>query len=137
MPSKLEKAEKGFTFIEVLIALVVIAVLFIPMIQLFSSAIYSVTVSGEGITAVNLARWEMERVKNLNITKTGFKKIGDLWTPKLDEPPIEINHVKWRILRHVNPDTDPLEVRVEVYRSDNLNNPVASVATLVEDSIWI
>ena len=111
--------------------------LFIPMIQLFSSAIYSVTVSGEGITAVNLARWEMERVKNLNVTKAGLKKIGDLWTPTMDEPALEMNQAKWRVLRRVNPDTDPLEVNVEVYRSDNLKKPVATVATLVEDSIWI
>ena len=128
---------KGFTFIEILIALVVIAVLFIPMIQLFSSAIYSVTVSGEGITSVNLARWEMERVKNLNVTKAGLVKIGNLWTPELAEPPLEMNQAKWRILRRVLPDTDPLEVDVEVYRNDNLNKPVVSVATLIEDSIWI
>jgi prepilin-type N-terminal cleavage/methylation domain-containing protein len=130
-------SKKGFTFIEIMISLVVIGVLFIPMIQLFSSAIYSVTVSGEGITAVNLARWEMERLRNFNATKSGLKKIGDLWTPNLDEPPLEINQAKWRTLRHVYPDTDPLEVRVEVYRSDNLKKPVVSVATLVEDSIWI
>lgn len=128
---------RGFTFIEILIALAVIAVLFIPMIQLFSSAMYSVTVSGEGITAVNLARWEMEQVKNLNLTKAGFKKIGDLWTPKLGEAPLEMNQAKWRVLRRILPDTDPLEIRVEVYRNDNLNKPVATVTTLVEDSIWI
>lgn len=128
---------RGFTFIEILIALAVIAVLFIPMIQLFSSAMYSVTVSGEGITAVNLARWEMEQVKNLNLTKAGFKKIGDLWTPKLKEAPLEMNQAKWRVLRRILPDTDPLEIRVEVYRNDNLNKPVATVTTLVEDSIWI
>lgn len=128
---------RGFTFIEILIALAVIAVLFIPMIQLFSSAMYSVTVSGEGITAVNLARWEMEQVKNLNLTKAGFKKIGDLWTPKLEEAPLEMNQAKWRVLRRILPDTDPLEIRVEVYRNDNLNKPVATVTTLVEDSIWI
>ena len=136
MPSKLS-ASSAFTYIEILISLAVIAVLFIPMTQLFSHAIYSVSVSGEGITAVNLARWEMEKVKNLNITKSGLKKIGDLWTPKLDEPPLEINQSKWRILRRINPDSDPLEVRVEVYRADNLNKAVSSVVTLIEDSVWI
>src|SRR3989338_2323421 len=130
-------SKKGFTYIEILISLAVIAVLFIPMTQLFSHAIYSVSVSGEGITAVNLARWEMERVKNLNITKSGLKKIGYVWTPELDEPPLEMNQSKWRILRHINPETDPLEVRVEVYRSDNLNKAVSYVVTLIEDNIWI
>lgn len=132
-----ESASTAFTYIEILISLAVIAALFIPMTQLFSYAIYSVSVSGEEITAVNLTRWEMEKVKNLNITKSGLKKIGDLWTPKLDEPPLEMNRTKWRILRRINPDTDPLEVNVEVYRADNLNKPIASAVTLIEDSIWI
>lgn len=127
---------RGFTYIEILIALAVIAILFIPMIQLFSYAVYSVTVSGEGITAVNLARWEMERVKNLNATKAGLKKIGNVWTPKLEEPPLELNHAKWRVLRRVKAEGDPLEISVEVYRSDDLNKPVASSVTLIEDSIW-
>lgn len=136
---------KGFTYIEILIALAVVAVLFIPMMQLFSYAIYSVTVSGEKVTAVNLARWEMERVKNLNLSKAGLKKIGDFWTPKLEVPALEMNQAKWRILRRVsiaggsegNSQIEPLEVRVEVYRADNLKEPIASVITLVEDSIWI
>lgn len=131
MPSR-----KGFTYIEILISLAVIAALFIPMTQLFSHAIYSVSVSGEGISAVNLCRWEMEKVKNLSVTKSGLKKIGDVWTPALDEPPLEMNQSKWRILRHINPDSDPLEVLVEVYRSDNLNKAIASAVTLIEDNIW-
>jgi prepilin-type N-terminal cleavage/methylation domain-containing protein len=143
---KCKSVSTGFTYIEILIALAIVAVLFIPMMQLFSHAIYSVMVSGEDITAVNLLRWEMEKVKNLNLTKAGIKKIGDLWTPKLDEPPLEMNNSKWRVLRRVSSGGDksgtdtgngPLEVRIEVYRADNLNKPVASAATLIEDNIWI
>ena len=131
------KMRKGFTFVEILITLAITAVFFVPMMQLFSGAVYSVAISEEKVTAVNLARWEMERVKNLNITKTGLKKTGDLWIPELSEPPFEINNNKWRVLRRIKPESDPLEVSVEVYKSEDLKTPLASVVTLIEDNIWI
>jgi len=152
------REKRAFTYIEILIALAIVAILFIPMIQLFSHALYSVMVSGEEITAVNLTRWEMEKVKNLNITKAGLKKMGNVWTPKLDEPPLEMNNEKWRVLRRVSGQGDttqdgqqgnpaatstvpgnepPLQITVEVYRAENLNKPIASAVTLVEDAIWI
>lgn len=128
---------RSFTYIEVLIALAVMAVLFIPMMQLFSRSLYSATISGDMITAVNLSRWEMERVKNLNITKNQLKIQGDVWTPKLEEEPLTINNAKWRILRHLKPDSDPLQVNVEVYLSDNLKKPLSTLVALIEDNIWI
>lgn len=127
---------KSFTYIEVLITLAVVAVLFIPMMQLFSHGLYSATASGDAVTVLNLARWEMERFKNLNFTKAQLKKQGDSWTPVLEEPPLEINQGKWRILRRIKPDSEPLEVVVEVYASHNLLKPLASLATLIEDNIW-
>lgn len=127
----------GFTYIEVLITLAVLAVLFIPMMQLFSRALYSTTVSGDQITAVNLARWEMEKVKNLNLTKAQLKELSDIWTPELEEPGLEMNGVKWRILRHIDSESDPLQVSVEVYLDNNLKESIASLVTLLEDNIWI
>jgi len=113
------------------------AVLFIPMMRLFSHGLYSATISGETITAVNLARWEMERIRNLNVTKEQLKQEGDIWHPPLEEQPLEINGAKWRILRRLRPESDPLEIDVEVYRADDLNKPVASLTTLFEDNLWI
>lgn len=128
---------KGFTYIEVLITLAVVAILFIPMMQLFSHGLYSATVSSDMITAVNLGRWEMERVRNSNLTKSQLKTQGDVWTPELEEAPLEINKIKWRIFRHIKPDSDPLEISVQVFTADNLKKPLASLVTLIEDSIWI
>ena len=130
-------ASNGFTYIEVLITLAIVSVLFIPMMQLFSYGLYSPTLSGDMITAVNLCRREMEKVKNLNLTKTQLKNQGDLWTPGLEEPPLEINRAKFRILRQIKPGSDPLEVKVEVYVADNLKKPIASLVTLIEDNIWL
>lgn len=132
------RSKRAFTYIEVLITLAVVGILFIPMMQLFTRGLYSVTVSSDMITAVNLARWELEKVKNLNITKNQLKNQGILWTPKLEEPPLEINKAKWRVLRRPKAGSDPLEVNVEVYTADGLEKkPVASLVTLIEDNIWI
>ena len=121
-----------------MITLAIVAVLFIPMMQLFSHSLYSTTVSGDMVTAVNLARWEMEKVKNLNLTKSQLAKLGDVWTPALEELPLEINDKsKWRILRHLKPESDPLEVSVEVFKAEDLKKPIASLATLIEDNIWL
>ena len=133
-----DKKEKlqGFTYIEILITLAIIAVLFVPMMQLFSYGLYSVTISGDMITATNLARLEMEKLKNLNLTKKQFRTLGDQWVPKLEEPPLELNQSKWRIWTHFEPDSDPLEVSVRVYLATDTQKPVASLVTLIEDNIW-
>ena len=126
----------AFTYIEILITLAIIAILFVPMMRLFSYGLYSVTISGDMITATNLARMQMEKIKNLNLTKKQFKQLGDQWEPKKEEPPLEVNQVKWRIWTHFEPDSDPLEVSVRVYLAENTEKPVASLVTLVEDNIW-
>ena len=127
---------QGFTYIEILITLAIIAVLFIPMMRLFSYGLYSVTISGDLITATNLARLEMEKIRNLNWTKKQFKSFGDQWNPKLEDPPLEINQGKWRVWTHFDPNSDPLEVTIRVYSAADTQKPVASLVTLIEDNIW-
>jgi len=128
--------KSSFTYIEILITLAVMAILFVPMMRLFPHCLYSATISGDMITAVNLSRWEMERVKNLNLTKAQLKLEGDVWTPPMDQPPLENNKSKWRVLRRVKLDSDPLQVDVDVFLANDLKKPVASLVTLVEDNIW-
>jgi len=126
----------AFTYIELLIALAIIAVLFVPIMQLFSHSLYSVSHSQSLITATNLAKWGMERTKNLNVTKAQLKEIGDEVYPPAEQEPIEMNHAKWRIKRDVMENTDPLEVRVSVYRKDKLTKPIVTLVTLIEDMTW-
>lgn len=128
--------KKSFTYVELLITLAIIGVLFIPVMQLFSHSLHSTGASGDIITATNLAKWEMEKIKNLNITKAQLEKIGDVVYPSLEEEPLELNNARWRIKREVMPGSSPLEVRVHVYRDRNLEDPIISLVTLVEDMYW-
>ena len=121
--------QKGFTYIELLVALAVIGALFVPVMRLFSHSLYSSTVSRDLITATNLAKWQMERLKNLNLTKERLLRMGDGVYPPMDEAPMEMNNAKWRIRRVVVkgelPDDvnlkKPVEIRVLVYRAKEMN----------------
>ena len=134
--SNLHKANFGFTYIELLITLAIIAVLFVPVMQLFSQSLQSTGDSQSLITATSLAKWEMERVKNLNATEQQLKAIGNVIYPELGEEPMESSGFKWRIKREVMEGTDPLEIRVSVYHDHLMDNPVITLVTLVEDMTW-
>lgn len=130
--------KKGFTYTEVLITLAVMAALFVPMMQLFSQGLVSSAVTGQTITALNLAKWQMERVKNLNYTISQLKEIGDTYFPPLNEPPLELNGHKWRVLTDVDPDSNPLKVKVSVFLDERLNDkPQVELVTLLADTTWL
>ena len=128
--------KKGFTFIEVLIALTVIAVLFVPVMQLFSHSLYATANSLSLITATNLAKSEMEKMINLNLTKSQLRELGEVVSPPIDKPPFEINGTKWRVKREIVEGSDPLEVKVQVYEDRHMDKAVVTLTTLVEDLVW-
>src|SRR3989338_1278579 len=128
--------KRGFTFIEILMTLAVIGILFVPVIQLFNHAVLATSDSLELITATNLAKSEMERTINLNLSKTRLREEGERITPALNEDPLLVNKFRWRIRREVIEGSDPLEVRIHVYHDGDLEKPVVSLVTLVEDMMW-
>ena len=126
----------GFTFVEILITLAVIAILFVPVMQLFSHAVYATGDSLDLITATSLAKSEMERTLNLNLTKAQLRDLGDQVTPALKDPPLEVNHTLWRVRREFIQGADPLEVRVHVTKETNPGKDVVTLVTLIEDTTW-
>jgi prepilin-type N-terminal cleavage/methylation domain-containing protein len=128
----------GFTFIELLISLSVIAIAFVPLMQMFSTALEQVYYTSELSTSCFLAQEGMEKLKNLNFTKAQIKDLGDVWEPALDKPALEFNERKWRILHRVNKNSDPLEVRVLVFQEpiSPTSKPVLELVTLIEDLEW-
>ena len=130
------KKSAGFTFIEILMTMTIIAVLFVPVMQLFSNSLYSTSVNLEMITAMNLAQSEMERTINLNLTKAQLQKLGTQIFPPENEKPLELNHQVWRTKREIVEKSDPLEVHVIVYRDGEPDKSLVTLVTLVEDTMW-
>ena len=128
--------DSGFTFIEILMTLTIIAILFVPVMQLFSNSLVSTNANLEMITAMNLAQSEIERTINLNLSKAQLQKIGTTIIPAENEKPIELNHALWRVKREVVPDSDPAEVRVSVYLDKQPGKDLVTLVTLVEDMMW-
>jgi hypothetical protein len=141
--------------------LAIIAILFVPIMQLFSDSLYATTQSLDMITATNLAKTHMERTINLNMTKSQLREQGEEYIPELKEAPFLINGTKWRVKREVIQGTNPLEVRIHVYHAEDVDKiirarevqkhaesaqpvlvggkpikPVVTLVTLIEDMMW-
>ena len=129
------RTRTGFTYIEILVALTLLALLFVPTMQLFSHAMEGTRTSRDLITAVSLARWEMERSKNLGTPKRRLQEIGNITWPPLSDPPFQLNGRNWRIDRILKPESDPLEVAVEVHY-DQETKVLVRLVTLLEDNTW-
>jgi len=138
----LHKRTNGFTFIELLITLAVIAICFLPLMRMFSVSLEQVYVTEDLTTARYLAQEGMEKVKNLGFTEAQFEDLGDRWEPFLDKPPLELNGKYWRSLRKIVKGTDPLEIRIQVYQVSKYQGvkvsekPIVEVVSLVEDLDW-
>lgn len=129
------RMKKGFTYIELLITLAVMAILLVPVMQLFAHTLSSVSSSQGLIVATNLARWQMERIKNLNFTTKRFRELGTVIYPPLEEEPMEMGDLKWRIKTEFI-GSSPLEVRVAVYYAIEMKKPIMTLVTLIEDMTW-
>ena len=128
--------QSGFTFIEILMTLTVIALLFVPVMQLFSNSLYFTGENLDRITAMNLAQSEMEKTINLNMTKEQIKRIGAQVFPPLEQKPYEINRKFWRVQREIVEDSDPLEVRIKVFMDGQPEKVMITLVTLIEDMMW-
>lgn len=126
----------GFTFVEILMTLAVIGILFIPVTQLFNHSIFATANSLEMITAANLANSEMEKTINLNLPKVKLKELGTVYYPPLEEEPLVVNQLPWRVERQILPASDPVEIRINVYHADRMEKPMVTLVTLVEDMMW-
>ena len=116
----------GFTFIEILVTLLVLAVAVTPLLQLYATAVEQLGYADDLSTASDLAREEIEKVKNLALTEKQFKQMGNVISQ-----PIRLQKRTWYTVRMVDPDMTPLEVRVYVYRETLKGSPMVQMVTIV------
>ena len=119
---------EGFTYIEMLVTLAIIAICFVPLTRMFSRNIEETVYLGNLVTAMALARQEIEKVKNLALTEKQIETIGDIHYPA-----IIMNETSCYVERNIKPGTDPLEIRVRVYRENEFDKPMVELVTLFED----
>ena len=110
----------GFTFIELLMAISLWAICFLPLMQMFSVSLREVGLTDDLTTARYLAQEEMEKIKNLSFTIQQLKSLGSGWQPSLEKPPVILNGKSFRILREIAESTDPLEIYIRVYREEDV-----------------
>ena len=116
--------ERGFTFVEILVALLVLAVAIVPLMQLYARAMEEVLYIDDLRTALDLAREEVEKAKNLALTEEQIKQLGAIVSP-----PIWLNQGVWYTVRLVNATASPLELQVLVYRHELEGMPLISLVT--------
>ena len=117
---------RGFTFVEILIALTLLAVVVTPLLQMFAVSVEQVAYADDLRTALDLAREEVEKVKNLALTENQLKALGNAISP-----PIRLNQRVWYAVRVVDPVASPLEIQVYVFRERLTDPPIVSLATIV------
>lgn len=126
-------ARRGFTYIEMLVVVALIALCFVPLLQMFTESVNEVRQYSTIGTALQLGREAMEAVKNLRLTETQIEAQGTVWSPDPKAPPLIVNGEEWKVKRSVVAHTDPLEIHVEIFLGADLKRPVLEFVTLIED----
>ena len=129
----MKEFDRGFTYIEMLIVVALVAICFVPLLHMFVSSLEEVSQYSEMGTATQLGREALERVKNYRLSESQLERLGTLWLPPESESPLVFNHKDWRIKQTAVRGTDPLEIHIGVFRAKDLKNPVIELTTLVED----
>ncbi len=125
--------ECGFSYLEILITIMLLGMFFLPVMQMLSSSVSHLAYVSEMNTALSLAREGMEKVRNLRLSENQLLERGDVYDPPLDQDPLELNGTHWRILQDVHEGTDPLEVHVQVFKEGAMDEPMVEVQTLIEE----
>lgn len=118
--------KRGFTFIEILLTLVIISISAVPLMLMFSTAVEQTGSVDEIRTALDLGREEVEKIKNLALTEEQIKGLGNVVSP-----PILLNRTVWFTARVVDPDASPLKVTVFVFRDSLITKPIVVLVTIV------
>ena len=122
----------GFTFVEIILAITVMAIAFMPILNLFTTAVEQINLTNELSTALNLGREGMEMVRNLNLPVDRLEQQQESYYPPHKSPPLLVNNIEWRIHTVFHAGSRPLQVNVRVFREGG-DEPILELVTLFED----
>jgi len=130
--------EAGFTLVEALLALTLLGITVVPLLQLYSASLGELLAAEERSVAISLAEREMERVRALGSDEARLRAGGAVCEPPVGQLPEQIGAANWRTCRALDAKSDPLELRIDVFRVAEskrgrpAGEPLFSMATLVE-----
>lgn len=112
---------------EILLTLSILAITAVPLMQMFATAVEQAGTVDELRTALDLAREEIEKVKNLALSEEQLKALGNVASP-----PIVLNRTVFYTVRMVDPETTPPQVTVYVFRDTLGGQPLVSLVTIIQ-----
>jgi len=118
----MSRKERGATLIEILLAMVILSIALLPLLSVLNINIIGTTQSKNMQVAINLARAEIEKVKNFE----------DIYEVKSVEYEKVVNGVNWRVVREVISGSTPLQIWVKIYRNRE-KTPLITLFTLKEN----
>ncbi|MEP0813104.1 MAG: type II secretion system protein [bacterium] len=136
----MRRNRRGFSLIELMIAIVVIAIMFISALAIFFQTVHVQLTSEDQAIANNLARAAIEEVKSIRWSRIPLDSTG---TGYLDPPRNTIandfvtDDGELRVVRTIEiPETNIKRISVNVYQIDVSGRPGEQdvpIVTLVED----
>jgi len=130
--------EAGFTLVEALLALTLLGISVVPLLQLYSASLGELLAAEERSVAISLAEREMERMRALGSDEARLRADGAVCEPPVGQLPERLGGASWRACRALDAASDPLELRIEVFRVADgrrarpVGEPSFTLATLVE-----
>jgi len=122
--------KSGFSFVELMITIILMAMTLAPVMALFSVALEDVSMTSEISTAIHLGQEGMEMIRNMKISVV--RDLPSDYYPDLKEEALFINHHYWRIKRIIHSDTYPLRVDIQVIQ-EPYDRVFLTLSTLLED----
>lgn len=119
--------KKSFTYMEVLISVFLIGVLFTPLLSIFASSMSLSNQTLERSYALDIARSEMEKVANLAYDEAHLRT-GEPLQVRM----VKRGNISFRMSREIDPASDPL--RVEIRVGLEKGSALVSLVTLIEDN---
>jgi len=123
---------KGFSILEILVAIALLGLLLLPLLSILNRGVRSEVSLNEVQIALKIAQEGMEEIINSSRHENEIKD---------EEKIVQVAGSRWKVLQDVidgnEPDepavgTDPLEVWIKVYKEGDVS-PLVELVTLKED----